>query len=374
LYFKPPGYPGCNTLLYKIRISAFIQIITKKTFHFTLTAIVLLLAISAFEIFVPRQYPIPPIKKRAGIKFMNLTTGSRIAYTQLPGRGIKKPFPVIYLHGGPGGRITDQNIQIVSTLTDDGFDVFLYDQVGGGESSRLVDISGYTVERHINDLHAIIENLGVQKVILIGQSWGGILAVYFAIEFPAEIEKLILTNPGPLYPYPSELNAVKAPDSLHLGKPLITNAEGNKKVKNLRTSAMQFCAEHFSIRLAPDNEADEFNTWAGYMVNRSTVYDTSKAVNISEVKSIPSLAGYYSQVMTFKSLAEEQDPRPKLKDIDIPLLVLKSQYDNQIWGGTQEYLQLFKKHKLIIIPNAGHIIETEQAELYVKFIREFLNN
>ena len=52
---------------------------------------------------------------------------------------------------------------------------------------------------------------------------------------------------------------------------------------------------------------------------------------------------------------------------------MKGQCDNQPWGFTNEYLELFKNHQLKIIPNAGHSISVEQPELYLKTIRVFLN-
>jgi proline iminopeptidase len=76
--------------------------------------------------------------------------------------------------------------------------------------------------------------------------------------------------------------------------------------------------------------------------------------------------------MTFNSLLTSKDPRPQLQHSDIPVLVMKAQYDNQHWGFTNEYLQLFRNHKLVIIPDAGHAISVEQPELYLKTIREFL--
>jgi proline iminopeptidase len=77
--------------------------------------------------------------------------------------------------------------------------------------------------------------------------------------------------------------------------------------------------------------------------------------------------------MTFKSLRQVNDPRPKIKNSKIPILVMKGQCDNQKWGFTNEYLELFVNHQLIIIPNAGHFISVEQPDLYKKIIREFLS-
>jgi pimeloyl-ACP methyl ester carboxylesterase len=51
-------------------------------------------------------------------------------------------------------------------------DVYLYDQIGSGWSDRLDDIRQYTALRHKKDLEAIVQAIGAEKVILIGQSWG----------------------------------------------------------------------------------------------------------------------------------------------------------------------------------------------------------
>jgi proline iminopeptidase len=345
----------------------------KKIWYLSASVLVLVITVTAFKILVPRHYGAPPAEKRAGTRFMDLATGSRIAYTLLEGKGNKRPFPIVYLHGGPGGAISDMNIRVLSDLTGDGYDVLLYDQAGSGESARLDDIKAYTVRRHIDDLDAITRNLGMAKVVLIGQSWGGILAAFYAGEHPERVDRIIFTNPGPLYPCPAGLDRVEAPDSLHLKSPFFTNEQGNAKTRNLRTMAMKYCALHYGFRLVPDGEADEFITRAGYEINRSTVCDTSKIVKVSDDRSAPR-SGYYAGIMTFRDLVEGRDRRPRLKNLDMPVLVLKGQYDNQKWGYTREYLEFFRHHCLKVIPGAGHAIALEQPGLYLEYIRQFLNN
>ncbi|MEP7141611.1 MAG: alpha/beta hydrolase [Ferruginibacter sp.] len=340
----------------------------KRILAFLKYVLLLLLSFFLLKIFVPKNYSVPQLQKRAGTKFMDLQTGSRIGYTILTGKGNKKPFPVIYLHGGPGGKVTDATIELLSNLTDDGYDVFLYDQIGSGQSGKLKNIAGYTVARHLDDLQEIIKKTGKGKVILIGQSWGAVLAVLFTAQNPNEIEKIIFTSPGPIYPYRKELESVKAPDSFHLKSPVFTNAGGNNKAGNLRTRAMAFFAARFGIKLAPDKEADDFETYLNYEVDKSTLFDTSKILKMS------SGGGFYARVITFESLLKVQDPRPKLNHLNIPVLVLKGQYDNQKWGFTNEYLELFKNHQLEIIPNAGHYISVEQPALYIKSLRNFLTD
>jgi proline iminopeptidase len=339
----------------------------KKIFKFIKYALLLCIAIFLFKIFLPGKYNVPQLQKRESTKYWNLPTGSEIGYTLVSAKGKKRPYPIIYLHGGPGGAISNRDIKILSPLSNDGYDVYLYDQIGSGQSARLENINDYTADRHKRDLEEIIKKIGTEKVILIGQSWGAILAVLFTADNSEKIEKIIFTCPGPIYPIRQELANIKAPGSFHLRDPIFTNAQGNEKANNLRTKFISVWAKVSGRKLASDKEADDFATYLNYEVDKSTVCDTSKILK-AEAGS-----GFYVGVMTFKSLSDVQDPRSKIKNSKIPVLIMKGQCDNQKWGFTNEYLELFPNHQLTVIPNAGHFISVEQPQLYIKTIRAFVN-
>ena len=338
----------------------------RKVIKFLGYTLLLALITLALTIFLPRHYDAPALQKRASTQYWDLPTGSRIGYTMLHAKGKKKSTPVIYLHGGPGGPIWDQNIELLSQLAEDGFDIYLYDQIGGGFSDRLSDIEAYTADRHKRDLAAIVQKIGAEKVILIGQSWGAILATLFAADNPGKIEKIIFTCPGPIEPRKRALAKIAAPDSLQLRVPYFSNAQGNAQANNLRTRTIDFFATTFGVKLASDEEADNFSTYLNSLTNKSLVCDTTK------IPKVVGGSGYYSCLMTLNSLQNIPDPRPKLHSAPYPVLVMKGQCDNQKWGFTNEYLEIFPKSQLVIIPNAGHSIGLEQPALYAKTILAFL--
>jgi len=205
-------------------------------------------------------------------------------------------------------------------------------------------------------------------VILIGQSWGAMLAVLFTADNPGRVEKIVFTCPGPVPPIHPELKGIKASDSLHLKEPAYSNAFANEKAINLRMRTVTLWGGILGRRLASDKEADDFATWLNNELNKATVCDTSKALKAEGG------GGFYVQIMTVKSFSQVQDPRPKIRNSTIPVLIMKGQCDNQKWGYTSEYLELFPNHQLVIIPNAGHAISVEQPELYLRTIREFLRS
>lgn len=110
------------------------------------------------------------------------------------------------------------------------------------------------------DLEEIVEVIGSEKVILLGQSWGSILAAEYIADNPGRVAKVIFTGPGYILPVNYALAAIPAPDSLDLRTPRFTNKQGREKIVNCRARAAEWCAKIFGFKLASDREMDEFET------------------------------------------------------------------------------------------------------------------
>jgi len=136
----------------------------------------LVVVVSSFTVFKPLvpTAEIIPLAVPPDVAFWDLPTGSRIAYREVAAIASAKKAPVIYLHGGPGAGVVsvEELVQAFSFPAWLGHDVVLYDQIGGGLSGRLSDVSEYTLERHVSDLEAIRLRIEAETVILIGESWG----------------------------------------------------------------------------------------------------------------------------------------------------------------------------------------------------------
>ena len=329
--------------------------------------ILIFLILFLYKLFWPREYNIASIEKGIHSSSWQLPTGSKIGYTYISSSSKEKqPFPIIYLHGGPGGAISKRIIEDLKPLSEVGFDLYFYDQVGSGESSRLSDISEYTVQRQIDDLNEIITKINSKKVILIGQSWGSVLAAVFLSKYPERIDKVIFTSPGPIYPINFDLINKPAPDNFKLRAPLYTNKAANESSTNIRINAITYLATHFGKKMVPDKEVDEYANFLDAKASKSALCDTS--INLANRGT----SGFYASIMTYKSILELKDFRKKIKGINMPVLILKGQCDNQPWGATNEYLSLFPNHKFVLIPNAGHYINLEQHEMYISEIQGFL--
>jgi proline iminopeptidase len=128
---------------------------------------------------------------------MNLQVGesvARVRGVELFVRRIGSGLPVVVLHGGPGAH-HDYLLPGFDALAD-GQELIYYDQRGGGRSAvgREVPV-GWT--EHVADLEALREEWGIDRLTIAGYSWGGLLALLYALDHPAKVARLALVSPAP---------------------------------------------------------------------------------------------------------------------------------------------------------------------------------
>jgi proline iminopeptidase len=101
---------------------------------------------------------------------------------------------VVVLHGGPGAH-HDYLLPNVDALAT-GRTLVYYDQRGGGRSAveRSVPVGW---KEQVADLEALREIWGLERMPLVGYSWGALLALLYAIHHPARVERLVLVSPAP---------------------------------------------------------------------------------------------------------------------------------------------------------------------------------
>lgn len=116
-------------------------------------------------------------------------------YRIFEGRVAKGKLPVLMLHGGPGG--SHDSFEPLERLADTGRAVVLYDQAGCGDSGGPQDPSHWTVELFLDQLDAVRRELGLGRVHLLGHSWGGMLALEYALKRSDGLASLTLVASTP---------------------------------------------------------------------------------------------------------------------------------------------------------------------------------
>ena len=97
--------------------------------------------------------------------------------------------PIFFLHGGPGGSTSPNQRRYYDPKK---FRIVLHDQRGAGKSRPFADIRQNTTWDLAEDIEKLRTHLGIEKMILIGGSWGSTLAVAYAEKHPDHVSGLIL--------------------------------------------------------------------------------------------------------------------------------------------------------------------------------------
>ncbi|MEU0571145.1 alpha/beta hydrolase [Nonomuraea sp. NPDC005983] len=313
-----------------------------------------------------RPYPVPPpASTPPGVAFWQLPTGSRVAYVKRAGSGTAGRPPVIFLHGGPGtpGEGLPEGSEDLAAA---GFDVYAYDQLGAGRSTRLADPSGYTVARHVADLEAIRQTLGARQLILVGRSWGGTLTAAYLAAHPDHVAKAVLTSPGAIWE-PAFPGGVGSPWD-HLPGGLQARADALTSDPRVLVQSLLLGINPAAARaMVPDAEADARM--------RALLLLGKDATGCQGAKPAPTHGnppGFYSNQITSEDAAAVTDPRPKLRGVRVPVLVMRGQCDYLKWEVTYDYRRTLPNSTLVYIPGAGHSIANGRPDLYRSLIRAFL--
>ncbi len=115
--------------------------------------------------------------------------------TQIFCKSIGTGIPLVILHGGPGldhSYLLPQMEKLADT-----YELIFFDQRGCGKSSIRVDSTAMTLDALVEDIDRIRDAYNLNTMNLMGHSWGGLLAMYYAIKHGDRLNSLILVNSTP---------------------------------------------------------------------------------------------------------------------------------------------------------------------------------
>jgi len=118
--------------------------------------------------------------------------GQRVWYGIAGQREEQGNHPLLCLHGGPGA--SHDYLTPLSVLADTGRRVIFYDQLGAGKSDHPDKPEMWTVELYVEEIDVIRDALGLDRVHVLGHSWGGQLAMEYALTKPSGLVSLVLAD------------------------------------------------------------------------------------------------------------------------------------------------------------------------------------
>ncbi len=327
----------------------------------------LLLLLVVFYAAVLMPAPGERLGDLAGVRYWDLRTGSRIAYTMIAPTKPVHPEPIIFLHGGPGVPDMEGDAAYFGRLREEGYVVYVYDELGTGRSSRLDDPSGYSVERDAADLEAIRMQIGAEKIILIGHSYGAGVAVMYIAEHGERVAKFIASSPGAL------IGGVEGGGDLRLRLDTEHTLALYAQILQPRPLAVYALLQinpRGAHNFAGDAEMDARNDNV-YAAAEPAVHCAGKELT----RRVHGTGFYANQYPQSAQHAPPNDVRDELSRYKIPTLVIKGSCDYLTWASGLEYIDAFRlgPAHLVYLSGAGHNAYQDKPNEYEANVRAFLN-
>jgi len=277
-------------------------------------------------------------------------TGGRVWFRVVGADSAKTP--LLVLHGGPG--VPHDYLEPLEGLADERPVVF-YDQLGCGNSDRPDDPSLWTVERYVKEVEEVRDALGLRRVHLLGQSWGGALATSYVLDAkPDGVESLILSAPlldANRWAADQRANLAAFPEEM---QETIREAEstGNFDAPGYQEAMLTYYARHVC----------RLDTWPDCL-NRSF---EKMALPIYLQMWGPSEFTCTGTLRTFNGT-------DRLNEIPVPVLFTCGEHDEATPATLAHFRDLVPGSELAVFENASHEHHLEETDAYLATLREFMH-
>lgn len=296
----------------------------------------------------------PTEVQAGGVQMIELKEGHKV-WTKKFGNNPK--IKVLLLHGGPAA--THEYMECFeSFFPQQQFEFYQYDQLGSYYSDQPDDMSLWTVERFVEEVEQLRVALGMnsENFFLLGQSWGGILAMEYALKYQQNLKGLMICNmTGDFYKYE------------------VYNA---KLRKQLRPSLID--------SLVVFEEAGDYQN----ETYQELVFDNFYTKHLCRLEEWPEPItrsfGHTNQtVYEYMQGPSEFVPGgilkgwsvwDKLKNLTIPTLTVGAKYDTMNPEEMEEMSKLVQNGRYLYCPNGSHLAQWDDQEVFMEGVISFIND
>jgi L-proline amide hydrolase len=264
--------------------------------------------------------------------------------------------PVVLCHGGPGA--THDYLLSLRALAAGGRQVVLYDQVGNGNSQHMRDAPAdfWTVDLFRRELRALVEHLGWSDGYhVLGQSWGGMLAMEHALEHPPGLRSIVVADsPASISLWVAEANRLREELPTDVQEALTRHEAAGSTASPEYREAMQVFYRRHVCRLDP--WPDEVVRTFALMDEDPTVYGTMNGP--SEFHVVGTIRDW--------------DITERLGDIDVPTLLLSGRHDEATPRIVGEIRDRIPNAEWVLLEESSHLPHVEEPERFIEAVEGFL--
>lgn len=264
----------------------------------------------------------------------HIPVGNAELYSREVGQGPA----IIVLHGGPDF----DHSYLVPDLDrlSDSFHLIYYDQRGRGRSADRVQPEDVTLASDIADIEKVRQYFHLDSVVLLGHSWGTVLALEYALRYPQRVSGMILMNPAPAstedYKQLRKEWLEKRPDDMERRKTISASAAYKEGDPDAVTAYYRI---HFQPALA---RREDYET----IIARLRASFTKEGILKSRAIE--------ARLMNDSWSSPDYDLLPKLKSLSIPTLIISGEHEF-IPAATAEHItQAIPNAHMVTLKDCGH--------------------
>lgn len=303
--------------------------------------------------------------KTGGVRMIPITTpsGNYKVWTKRVGNNPR--IKVLLLHGGPG--MTHELYECFdSFFPGEGIEYYYYDQLGSYYSDQPQDTSLWSLPRFVEEVEQVRQALGLNQdnFYLLGQSWGGLLAMEYALKYQQNLKGLIISNMmssiADYMKYADEVLGPKMPQDIYKQIMEMENKEDYGNPKYLELIMEHYYTEHI-LRMPIKEWPDAINRTLKHV--NPEVYVSMQGPSEFGVKGNAKLKNW--------------EFKPNLSKLTVPTLTIGGQFDtmdpeHMKWMSTQ-----VQQGRYLYCPNGSHLSQWDDQQTYmtgvIRFIREVDN-
>ncbi|MGD1097894.1 MAG: proline iminopeptidase-family hydrolase [Bryobacteraceae bacterium] len=293
-----------------------------------------------------------------GVKMIPIQTpkGTFRVWTKRVGNNPK--IKVLLLHGGPGA--THEYFEAFdSYFPNAGIEYYYYDQLGSAYSDQPDASELWDLPRFVEEVEQVRQALKLDQsnLYVLGQSWGGILAMEYALKYQQHLKGLIISNMVPSIPaYNQYANKVLMPAMDQNALAEVKRLEAAGQFDNPRYEELlikHFYVDHI-LRMPPDQWPDP--------VNR-TFAKLNKKIYIP--MQGPSEMGASGKLLDW-------DRTTDLPKINVPTLSIGARYDTMEPAQMEKIAKDVKKGRYLFCPNGSHLAIYDDQKVYMAGVIQFI--
>ncbi len=261
---------------------------------------------------------------------------------------IGQGYPLLLMHGGPG---LDHTSLLPLEPLADRFTLIFYDQRCNGRSEGA-DVTTMTWENLTADAEALRQRLGYEQWAVLGHSFGGNVALEYALRYPQIISRLILMNTGGDQWWVNQ----NAPELL--------------AKRGFSANAVQAARRFYSGQVTPgDYQSTVMKFFKAYFY-RLSLLDMAKGMVFGprqKMRPEATIFGYSQLLMDWTVMN-------RLSEIKMPTLVIAGRYDFLFPPEHQAIMaDRLPNARLELVERAGHNPQMEQQKVVLDHLRRFLS-